>query len=332
MPRNAFASVLAWLVVASVSAPLWAGDIRHDRFDSSYTSLALQPQFNGVGRVDFFEPCACTLVGPNWVLTAGHLSGVTLVKFGTGGAGDKVYNVLQDIPAPGWNGDVLHGNDMRLLKISGNPIDDGKATVIFPLYRGPVLDQVVTNVGYGNTGDGVTGFSQNTFGTRRAGNMMIRSYLTPDPPAFNSTTLTRTTPTNMMLTDFISPISGQNVSTILSIINNSTTFATPQDLEYMLAPLDSGSPALINDNGVWKVAGVGSFILTQNPDGQPQGIYGDVSGFSILDDANYTWAYNIAVPEPGSIALLSLIVCGGAGYGWHRYRRQRRDQNALVPE
>jgi hypothetical protein len=320
----------AWVLLGLfwLSIPVTAGDIRHDRPDSSYTNLAAQPQFNAVGHTDFFSFCGCTLVAPNWVLTAGHVGANVEVKLGTGtysfvDANNPLYNVA----APGWNGDVLNGHDFRLMKITGNPIADGNATVM-PLYQGPLIDQVITNVGYGYTGNGVSGYI-GAVGTRRAGNMMLRSYLFPGTTDFNNpASYSRTVTTGIMLSDFINPDTGYS---FLRDINGLTPVATAQDLEYMLGPIDSGSPALINDNGVWKIAGVASFILTQNDAPNPQGIYGDVSGFSILDEATIQWINAVtAVPEPNSIAFLSLIVCGGAGGGWYQYRRQRHAREQVL--
>lgn len=327
--RNTVSLALVWLSLLGMSASVKAGDIRADVSDTAYTSLAAQPQFSGVGHTDFYDFCGCTLVAPNWVLTAGHVYTASTVTFGSG-----VYslvdanNPLYNVPAPGRTGNVLDGHDFRLMKINGNPVADGNA-VVMPLYSGSLLDQVITNVGYGVTGNGVTGYSSPA-GVRRAGAMVTRSYLVPGSTDLNNpASYTRTAPTGIILSDFINPTTGYSP---LLDINGLTPSAAAQALEYMVGPLDSGSPALINDNGVWKIAGVASFILTQNPDGQPQGIYGDISGFSILDEATIQWINDtVAVPEPGAIAFLSLIVSGSAGAGWLHYRRQRRGQEQVIP-
>lgn len=322
------ASVLLGLLWSGV--PLTAGDIRDDKSDLLYTNLASQPQFSAVGHTDFFDYCGCTLVAPNWVLTAGHVVNAGTVKIGSG-----VYNVIDNVPAPGWNGNILDGHDFRLMRIAGNPISDGNAGGVMPLYQGPLLDQVITNVGYGITSNGVLGYSSannynnGTGGTRRAGNMMLRSYFLPGNTDINSTSLSRTTTSGVMLSDFISPTT--NFSPLLSIINNTFMTAPAQDLEYMLATFDSGSPALINDNGVWKIAGVASFTGFQNNEPGPFGIYGDVSGYSILDEATIQWINDtVAVPEPSTMAFLSLLVCGSAGGGWYHYRRQRQVQELVL--
>lgn len=316
--------------VLALLPQLGAGDIRHDRPDSSYTTLANQPQFNGVASTDFFPPTGATLISSNWLLTAGHLAGVSQITFGFGTGSAVTYNVTQNIPHPLWTGNVINGNDFRLIQISGNPIADGVASNIYPLYRGPILDHVITNVGYGATGNGVTGYDPNSFGTRRAGNMVPRSYFIPGNNQFDNTTLTRSSATTIMLADFISPVT--NESTLLTIINGSTTTAPSQDLEYMLAPRDSGSPALINDGGVWKIAGVASFIATQNEEGAgPVGIYGDVSGFSVFDDFTYGWIMSTAaIPEPSTVALMILVITLAGGYALYRYRQSRRQRNAWL--
>lgn len=317
-------TLLSLIILASFAS---AGDIRHDRPDASYTTLGNLPQFNGVGNVDFFEPSGATLISRNWLLTAGHLANPTQVKFGFGTGNVTTYNIIQNIAHPLWSGNVLNGNDFRLLQISGDPIADGVASHVYPLYRGPILDQVITNVGYGATGNGITGYDPNSFGTRRGGNMVPRAYFVPGSTSFDNTTVERTNRTTIMLADFISPTT--NLSTLLSIINGVNTTATPQDLEYMIAPRDSGSPALFFDAGEWKIAGVGSFIATQNQEGMgPLGIYGDVSGFSLLDDFTYNWIVSTAsIPEPSTIALMTLIVITSLAVLYYYHRRRQTQWN-----
>lgn len=337
--RKAARSVVVLLSAFWLNATLTAGDIRDDRSDVLYTNLAAQPQFIGVGHTDFASFCGCTLVAPNWVLTAGHVFTAGQVTLGTGvyNVVDNGNNPLYNVPAPGWNGNPLDGHDFRLLKISGNPVADGNA-VVMPLYQGPLIDQVITNVGYGWTGNGATGYI-GAVGTRRAGNMMLRSYFIPGSTDLNSpSSYSRIVTTGVMLSDFINPNTGYS---FLRDINGETnTTVTAQDLEYMLGPIDSGSPALINDNGVWKVAGVASFIFTQYDDPSsvpppmnpgPQGIYGDISGYSVFDDATIQWINNtVAVPEPTTIAFLSLIACSSTGAGWYYYRRQQREKEQII--
>lgn len=324
MYRKAVHAAMVLLSIFWCSTAVTAGDIRADTSDLLYTTLATQPQFSGVGHTNFFDYCGGTLVAPNWVLTAGHVYGATTVTFGSG-----VYNVVQNIPAPGWTGNELNGNDFRLLQINGNPIADGHAGMFYPLYQGSLLDQAITNVGYGLTGNGVTGYIDGTQGTRRAGNMVPRSYLIPGSTDLNNpASYSRTVATGIILADFINPTT--SYSPLLDI-NGLTPTAAAQALEYIVGPLDSGSPALINDNGVWKIAGVASFILTQNNDPGPFGIYGDVSGFSILDGATIQWINNtIAVPEPSTIAFLGLVVFSSAGAGWYYVRRQRCQQERVI--
>ena len=322
--------LLALLGVACLSTTLNAGDIRADRPDLSYTTLATLPQFDGVGRVNSFFPCSASYIGNGWFLTAAHLGAISNVTLGSGPSA-ITYNVIpgQNFVAPGWVNDVTKGHDFLLFRINGNPIADGKVGAPFPIYSGPILDNVITNVGYGVTGNGITGFVNGTQGTRRAGNMVPRAYFVEGSTDITSSTLTRTSATTIMFADFINPAT--NVSPLLTIINGVTTTAASQELEYMITPFDSGSPALINDNGVWKIAGVGSFIVDPYDfNGPAFGIYGEVSAFSSIDEQTAVWIYNMTVPEPSTMAFIALIVCGGAGAGWVRYRQQRRQQEQII--
>ena len=66
---------IAVLIASAASAPsLEGGIIRHDREDSRYRELALDPRFAGSGRLSASgEPfCSGTLIAPSWVLTAAH--------------------------------------------------------------------------------------------------------------------------------------------------------------------------------------------------------------------------------------------------------------------
>ena len=58
----------------------------------------------------------------------------------------------------------------------------------------------------------------------------------------------------------------------------------------------------------------------------PLGIYGDVSGFSLLDDFTYNWITSTAsIPEPSTIAMLALVVLTSLAI-LYQYRRRRQTQ------
>lgn len=322
-----------------VTQSLWAGDIRDDVPDIQYTNLALQPQFSGV-PVSYYqsgnplaEPVGSALIGRNWLLGAAHFppgagAGEHRVVFNYGLPNERSYNVVQTVIHPKYTGnDVGQGYDFSLVRINGDPIADGVATQVYKMYQGNILDQVVTNVGYGQTGTGLTGAQANTQGTKRAGNMQIRAYLKEDPlNATNGTVfesnINRTTPSSIMMSDFINPANPQ--STLLTVINGTSTNATPQALEYQIAPWDSGSPALIFADGQWQIAGVSSFI-TGN------GSYGDISGFSRIDQDVFNWVSSVAaVPEPSTILLGSAVVVGGLAAAWYHRRKRLLADKAIL--
>lgn len=325
---------IIWVCISIVALSLTAqaGDIRDDVPDIQYTSLAQQPQFAGV-PVNIYQagnllekPVGSALVARNWLLGAAHFApgadpnDANQVTFNFGQPNQRTYNIVQTVIHPKYTGnDVGQGYDFSLVRIDGDPIADGVINSWYNMYRGPVLDQVMTNVGYGFTGTGLTGQQSGTQGTKRAGNFEIRAFLKEDPQnATNGSVfvsnINRTTPSSIMMSDFINPANPE--STLLSIINGSSTNDTPQALEYQIAGWDSGSPALIFANGQWQIAGVSSFI-TGN------GSYGDISGFGRINDDVYNWVSSVAaVPEPSTIIFSITAVAVGLGAVWWK-RRQR---------
>jgi hypothetical protein len=330
-----------WICISLVALPLaaQAGDIRDDVPDIQYTSLAQQPQFAGV-PVNIYQagnemamPVGSALVARNWLLGAAHFApgadggDANQVTFNRGQANQRTYNIVQTVIHPRYTGnDVGQGYDFSLVRIDGDPIADGVISSWYNMYRGPVLDQVMTNVGYGHTGTGLTGQQGGTQGTKRAGNFQIRAFLREDPENDTNgsvfvSNINRTTPSSIMMSDFINPADPE--STLLSIINGSSTNAAPQPLEYMIAGWDSGSPALIFADGQWQIAGVSSFI-TGNAS------YGDVSGFARIDDDVFRWVSTVAaVPEPSTIILSIAAVAGGLGAVWWK-RRQRLQADKVI--
>ncbi len=244
----------------SIGLASWAqaGVIRHDADDALYLSLGSQFQNVGALRVDTGTGafgCSGTLLAPgDWLLTAGHCTdgaaaGNTTFSLGdtigTSGSsffiGATTFDVAEVVPHPKWDGNLSKGYDIALMRLSVN-VTDAAGTSGAAIYTGTgEVGSVGTPVGFGVTGDGITG-ATTLDGNKRAGNNVIDGFFrTPGrtPRVFGM--------------DFDNPNGSTNVF----------GSSAAQNLEYLTAFGDSGGPVFIGS----EVAGVNSFIVDYNADG-----------------------------------------------------------------
>ena len=266
----------SFALAALVAVPLvsQAIVIRHDVADSEYTNLG--NSFSGVGRVH--SGGTGTLLTSEWVITAAHVvAGVSSTNFTAGGVTRSSSAIFVN---PGYNpSDLGNGMDIALIRLSTAITN----TDTYWLYSGTdELSQIGTAIGFGETGTGLTGRVPGSGGTKRAGHNALDEYLDSRETVF--------------LTDFDSGDANDN------FIGD----ATPEDLEFNVAPGDSGGSLMLFQNGQWKVAGITSFYA--NLDGVTNGDYGDFSGFMRINSAgNKEWIEQVtAVPEPTTLAILGL--------------------------
>jgi len=276
-----------------------AGVRRDDVEDSEFLALATSALYQSVGKFTYSVGAGSyiasgVLISPEWVLTAGHVTGgnnylgggITNLTFSLNVGSDVLsFAAAEWLTHPGWaatSGDLLQGYDLGLVRLSSAVT----AVQAASLYLQETLQvQPGTIVGYGSTGTGLTGFQAGTAGTKRAGQNMIDGQ--GDGVSISS---------SLLFTDFDRPgIPAENV----------IGSALPLALEYLSAPGDSGGGLFITENNQSFLVGISSFGWGFT-DGQANSDYGDLAGF-VSTTAYAGWISSVtgvAIPEPSTKSLL----------------------------
>lgn len=245
-------SLLTVAAIVCLASSATAGTILDGVDDGRYLALGNSSLYDSVGQFTGSTFSASgVLIASNWVLTAGHVvSDTTSLTFNIGGG---TYIGKSWISHPKWGGDVLKGYDIGLVQLT----DDVTGIMPAERYEGnDELDKVGTSVGFGRTGTGLTGDVVYD-GKKRAGQNDIDVWLrTPGR-----------TP-RVFMSDFDNPAGTENAW--------GRSSSTPLDLEYLIAPGDSGGGVFANFGGSELLIGIHSFGAAY--DGTIDSDYGDISG------------------------------------------------------
>ena len=246
------------VLLASVCSlrPVAAGTIRHDRADSNYTSLAAS--YPAVGALTWpGYICSATLIAENWILTAGHCLDATGLSasdwsFNLTDSGGGTHVGAERFIYSGWGGDLEDGTDIALLRLATNETTVAPAAINTNTSE---VGRTAAHVGYGVTGTGLTGYVDPA-GTKRAGNNVV-DLDGSSVSGYND---------KVLFEDFDSGSAGDSWS----------GSATQLDLEYLIAPGDSGGGMFMNFGSGDVLTGVHSFIAAV--DSNLDADYGDIAG------------------------------------------------------
>ncbi len=291
--RNLVALLLGLMAAGAIpgATPVSGITVRDDQLDQLYLDLGANADYASVGTLSSGLTGCGTLITPNWVLTAAHLfisSSGTFTINGTTYVADQLIKYPQYV-----SGQELQGYDIGLAHLT-TPVSGVTPATPYSASLEPV--PVLTFVGFGMTGTGLTGARRADFQKRAFQNVGDGDF---GNPAF------------LLGADFDNPHSEAD---------NWFGDPTPLPLEGCVANGDSGGGVFVTVGSQTYLAGVISFVAATPTDGYANSDYGDLTGFGLVSP--YMSWINTVVPEPTSATLLAWAGLGA--FFWQRHRRAHR--------
>ncbi len=256
------------------------------------------------------------LIGDRFVLTAAHVVGNAApgqVQFvlNVDDAASQTLSAESIHVFPGYLGtmpgpDGVWHDDLALIRLA-EPAAAG--VPIYDLYDGPLEGKTASLVGYGAGGDGVNGVTVGPDdNVKRAGQNRIDVMLVDDDGGAYY---------EIFQFDFDGPDATTNT---FGAADDPLNASLGAEIEAQYAGGDSGSPMFVNDNGIWKLAGVAAFNGRVIDPSANFVTFGAIGGGAIV--APYaTWiqeTISAPVPEPE----IGLMLLAGLGLlGWVKVRQ-----------
>lgn len=255
------------------------------------------------------------LLDSQHVLTAAHVVGGQVgtpgnVSFSlnVGGELTHTYSASAISVYDGYTGTVpgMDGfwhDDLAIVRLNA-PV--AGVVPMYDLYGGSLANQTLTLVGYGRGGDGVDGDTVGASASvKRVGENRVDDLLVDDDDGGLHD--------EIFVFDFDGPDASTNVYGSPSASNLAL------NAEAQFASGDSGSPVFVDDNGVWKIAGIATFNGSTNQSSGSNVKFGAIGGGTVV--ASYLpWiqATLAPVPEPHTWGML----LGGLGMVGFMARRK----------
>ncbi|WP_417067291.1 trypsin-like serine protease [Niveibacterium terrae] len=322
---------------APVDVPTGAADSPTQRVDANLPSSA----FSGVVsiRIDNAEGafiCSGAAIDRWHVLSAGHC----IDSDGGGHAlnlADPTNKVTVNVNANNPSGLYANAQKIAVDKISLNPnyqgfgncpagvsgfcVNDDVAVLrlttalgddvkTYKIHQGELpTGSVLTLAGYGTSGDGWDGYSVDPrFGVKRVGYNVYEYYDADDETDFASGSVPE-----VWYADFDGiDADGYAHNPFTDLYGLPSGDSLGNQAETIIGGGDSGGPSFVYVNGEYELVGNNTFSSHSNRWPWAKGAFGDYFG-GVLLDSYRGWIAEVAVPEPGSLALAALGLMGLAG-------------------